>query len=129
LKTAGIFQELWPTTSDAPLPSIFEYVGQQPLPDAGRVVGYLESGHVLIDMIDTAKDVFSNGERIINGSSILTDGVWLWRRDLQYYVRQHNVRLPEEFLADIRSSQYEVPELDLTTRRRCAEEAKALLFA
>jgi hypothetical protein len=43
-------------------------------------------------------------------------------------MRQHNVRLSPEFLADIRSNGYTVPQLDFTTLRRCSQKATALLF-
>jgi hypothetical protein len=35
-----------------------------------------------------------------NGSCELSDGYWIWPEGLSHYVRDHNVRLPDEFVAD-----------------------------
>jgi hypothetical protein len=92
-------------------------------------VAYLRAGHVLIDMMDIQDDVIDpSAEQVMNGSSVATDGDWLWREDLAYYVRRHNVDLPGEFLALIRGRNYQVPEVDPATLDRCADEAARLMF-
>lgn len=37
------------------------------------------------------------------GDAELTDGKWVWPQDLSHYVRDHNVRLPDEFVEYVRS--------------------------
>lgn len=41
----------------------------------------------------------------------LTDGTWEWPSDLAYYVREHHVRLPAEFLQHMVSRRWEIPAL------------------
>jgi len=36
------------------------------------------------------------------GNRELTDGEWVWPEGLSHYVRDHNVRLPDEFVASVR---------------------------
>ncbi|MEE1930954.1 hypothetical protein V1J52_22710 [Streptomyces sp. TRM 70351] len=57
-------------------------------------------------------DVLGSGRYVIGGDSIVTDGEWVWRRDLGFYVRRYHVRLPEEFLNRVRSFGYTVPLVD-----------------
>lgn len=42
----------------------------------------------------------------------LSDGKWIWRGDLWFYVRTHHVELPAEFLADVRGNKHLVPPED-----------------
>lgn len=44
------------------------------------------------------------------GNAELTDGEWFWPEGLAHYVDQHSVRLPEEFVASLRSRGFLVPE-------------------
>ena len=37
-----------------------------------------------------------------NGNLDLTDGVYLWPEGLAHYVREHDVRLPDEFTEHVR---------------------------
>ena len=52
-----------------------------------------------------------------NGSSELTDGVWVWPEGLAHYVRRHDVRLPDVFIRYVldhrRPSKHAVPPGDL----------------
>jgi len=45
-----------------------------------------------------------------NGNLELTDGIYIWPEGLAHYVREHQVRLPHEFVAHVR------------TRRELADE-------
>jgi hypothetical protein len=33
----------------------------------------------------------------------MSDGDWVWRQDLAYFVERYRIRLPEEFLRHVRS--------------------------
>lgn len=128
VKFAGMFRELGPVGVDLVQESIFDNVAQVDLPDLDSVVTYLRSGHLLIDMMDVADDVFDHSRQILNGSSIRTDGVWLWRDDLAHYARQHRVAVPDDLLALIRERRYVVPPLDIDVLRECATVAEELVF-
>ena len=42
-------------------------------------------------------------------ASEYTDGTWLWRGDLSYYVRNYKLKLPEEFIDDMIRNNWKVP--------------------
>ncbi len=113
---------------DIPQESIFEQVLPEGLPDLDEVVEYLKSGYELISMMDVNDDVFEPSRQFLGGSSILTDGDWLWRHDFTQYVRLHRVAVPEELLSTIRQRGYVVPALDEATLIECTQVANALMF-
>lgn len=43
--------------------------------------------------------------------SLYTDGDWLWREDLSYYVTKYHVSLPGEFLVRLRGLNYKPPSV------------------
>ncbi|MEU8607371.1 hypothetical protein AB0C29_05155 [Actinoplanes sp. NPDC048791] len=128
MKLAGMFVELGRLRPPTPQPSILAGVASAPLPDVDAVVAYLRGGHKLIAAMDLQDDVFDPAHQILNGSSILTDGDWLWRHDYAHYVGRHDVEVPPEFLDLIRSRDYAVPELDDPTLDKCAAFAEDLVF-
>ncbi|GIJ27415.1 hypothetical protein Vqi01_25770 [Micromonospora qiuiae] len=128
MRTAGMFVEFGPVRAPEPQPSIFDSVADSELPDLAQVVGYLNSGHILIDVMDVADDPFDPGQQVLNGSTVLTDGDWLWRKDLAYYVRRHRVAVPEEFLILIRDRDYAVPPRSVPELTACSRQARDLMF-
>ncbi|MGC5377491.1 hypothetical protein ACPXB1_03305 [Micromonospora sp. DT68] len=128
LKAAGMFREFGPVRSVEPQQSIFDSVIDEELPDAAQVVTYLNSGHVLIDVMDVADDAFDSTRQVMNGPTVLTDGDWLWRKDLAYYVRRHRIAVPEDFLALIRARNYVVPSRGVPELTDCSRQARELMF-
>jgi hypothetical protein len=123
-----MFVELAQGQHPSPPARIVDSVGDGPLEDVASVLSYLQAGLPLIDMMDIENDVFDPERQIMNGATILTDGEWLWRQDLAYYVRYHDVLLPPDFLALIRSRDYLVPVVDEPVLVALAEEASRLAF-
>jgi hypothetical protein len=80
-------------------------------PDEERLVEYLDSGYLVLPLMEGCPDVLSGAvhRRSGGGSSHLTDGAWLWRQDLAYYVEQYHVELPSAFLEHVRSNKYTLP--------------------
>jgi hypothetical protein len=111
VRTAGMFIELGQTRHPDPPQSIADHIGVEALEDAELVTRYLDSGYLLIDMMDVERDVLDPEQEILSGSSIMTDGEWLWRQDLSYYVRRHRVTLPPDLLATIRERRYTIPSV------------------
>jgi hypothetical protein len=128
MKTAGMFLELGRVRQPTLQHSIRDSVAATPLPDVDRVAAYLRSGHVLIDFMDVKDDVLDHSRQVMGGPTILTDGEWLWRDDLAYYVSRHNVLPPEEFLQLIRKRHYIVPDVDEATLEKITEFAHHLMF-
>mgnify|MGYP004490329077 CR=1 FL=1 len=107
---------------------IRDHIAPDPLRDADRVVAYLRAGHGLIDMMDLEDDPLDPARQVMNGSSILTDGEWLWRYDFAYYVSRHRVVVPEEFLAVIRARHYIVPDVSVERLIALTPDAKRFAF-
>ncbi|MEU6075880.1 hypothetical protein [Micromonospora sp. NPDC047074] len=128
LRFVGMFRELGPVGLGLVQESIFDNVSAVELPDVDEVVRYLRAGYVLIDMMDLADDPFDPARQVMNGSTIRTDGDWLWRDDLAYYVHRHRVTLPEDFLALIRERRYVMPHRDEELLRECSLVAEELMF-
>ncbi|MFI7432514.1 hypothetical protein [Micromonospora haikouensis] len=53
----------------------------------------------------------------------MTDGEWLWRDDLRFYVATHHA------LTYIRANGYRVPDLQIEDRRTAGKEASGFLAA
>jgi len=128
LRTAGMFRELGEVRSVEPQESIFDRLRDDDLPEAEQVIGYLKAGHVLIAAMDIADDPFEPGRQIMNGSTVLTDGDWLWRKDFAYFVERHRVDVPVDFLHLMRSRGFTVPPRDFPTLAACSAQARQLMF-
>jgi hypothetical protein len=109
LKRVGFFRELRHGAPDGP--QLRSLIADLPQPDEARIVDYLKSGVVLIATPAFVEDVLTPGQRI-GSPHILTDGVWAWPGDLAHYVENYHVRLPEEFLTDMRRNNWTVPGED-----------------
>ncbi|MGW7358636.1 hypothetical protein ACWGI0_18905 [Streptomyces sp. NPDC054802] len=83
-----------------------------PYEDAGGIIGYLLAGHDIFSVMGSSDDVLGTGKSILGGDSLFSDGEWVWRGDLWFYVQVHNLKLPEEFLGRIRGNAYQIPPED-----------------
>jgi hypothetical protein len=127
MKTAGFFRELGPEPVEVYAESIHAHLAPEPLPDIDRVLRYLQDGHDLIDVMGAEPDVLGSGQHLAGGASIMTDGEWIWREDLRFYVATYHVQLPDDFLASIRANDYQVPDLPIENLRAASKEAIRIL--
>ncbi|MFD8823697.1 hypothetical protein ACFV1C_15200 [Streptomyces sp. NPDC059605] len=112
MQIADFFQELWPPTFGTPRGSLRDFLAPDPYEDSERITGYLIGGYEVLSIMGSSKDVLGTGKTVLGGDSVFSDGEWIWRGDLWFYVRTHHVELPEEFLAHIRQHDYQVPAKD-----------------
>ncbi|MGI5182566.1 hypothetical protein ACQEVZ_40555 [Dactylosporangium sp. CA-152071] len=66
-------------------------------------------------IMEGVPDVISGSDgfpEMSGASSLLTDGVWVWRRDLAYYLRRYHVALPDEFRDHAARNGYLVPPME-----------------
>ncbi|MFF4081034.1 hypothetical protein ACFYZN_16760 [Streptomyces sp. NPDC001777] len=112
MQIADFFQELWPPSFGTPRGSVRDFLAPNPYEDAKRITEYLIGGHEVFSILGSSTDVLGTGKTTLGGDSIFSDGEWIWRGDLWFYVRTHHVELPEEFLARIRQHDYLVPAED-----------------
>ncbi|MEU9217001.1 hypothetical protein AB0D47_10710 [Streptomyces sp. NPDC048376] len=77
-----------------------------------RLVGYLRRGSGIWSEMGAEADVLDpEAPTLVSGGSLLTDGVWLWRDDLAYYVDRYHLALPADFVARVRELGYTPPEV------------------
>jgi hypothetical protein len=69
--------------------------------DGSALAGRLEHGDVFVQYAGTSWCRFQCCTRSDLGSRDLTDGRWVWPEGLAHYVKEHRVRLPEEFVSDL----------------------------
>ncbi|WP_030549359.1 hypothetical protein [Streptomyces albus] len=127
MKIAGFFEEFWPEgfgTTEGP---VAHFRGESPLEDEELILRYLINGFEIVSVLGAVDDVLGSGERVLAGDSILTDGEWIWRADLRFYVRKYHVRLPEEFLAKARKLDHSVPEIPGSRLREIAQSVMRIL--
>jgi hypothetical protein len=105
----GFFRELYDDEPDSP--SIHEAVRSEPHPDADRIVAYLRQGVALAGVGKYVGDVLNPESKFCVSPGLVTDGVWLWRRDLPYYVATYHVALPEEFSAHMKQNGWRVTSM------------------
>jgi hypothetical protein len=43
------------------------------------------------------------------GATELSDGIWVWPEGLAHYVEKHLIRLPDEFVAHLKTSDFRIP--------------------
>jgi hypothetical protein len=109
LKSVGFFREFYDDEPD--LPSIQDFVRSEPHPEVHRIIGYLRCGIGLAGVGKYVRDVLDPTSRAALTPGLETDGVWLWREDLSYYVGRHNVELPREFIDHMSANNWAVPKL------------------
>ncbi|MDQ0698528.1 hypothetical protein ACH4MN_28585 [Streptomyces anulatus] len=106
---AGFFEELWPPSFGTPVGSLLNFASSEAYEDSKEIAKYLLSGHDLFSVMGSSGDILGSGETVLGGDSIFSDGDWVWRGDLCFYMRKYNVRLPDIFLSHVREKQYLVP--------------------
>ncbi|MGV9589021.1 hypothetical protein [Streptomyces tendae] len=112
VRAVGFFDELspgWGLPTDGP---IKDAVRSSADADEHRLVDYLRQGSDIWSEMGAQADVLDpEGPTLVSGGSLLTDGGWIWRDDLAYYVVRYHLALPEDFVAHVRESGYSPPEV------------------
>jgi hypothetical protein len=73
------------------------------------MVNYLKSGYPILDVMELTTDFIDGAFRVPGGSSVLTDGYFVWRADLASYVERYHIDLPQEFLDAVHNYGYRIP--------------------
>jgi hypothetical protein len=78
--------------------------------ERAQIVAYLKNGLKFISYMGYAFCRFEDGPTGREmGAWDLSDGKWVWPEGLWIYVDRYNVKLPEEFVSDMRASSYRLP--------------------
>lgn len=109
LRPVGFFEELGLAGHYAG--KIRDVARKRAAPNERDVVSYLRGGYVLLDATESATDVIAGETRITGSSSLISDGTWVWRLDLPYYVERYHLSLPGDFMAHLTSLNFVMPEI------------------
>ncbi|MEU3740521.1 hypothetical protein AB0E78_26090 [Streptomyces sp. NPDC032198] len=113
IKVAGFFEELSPGWGLPTSGSIREFTNPAGVPDEDRITSYLRNSTGIWSEMSAGPDVLDPDAPLLSGiGSLYTDGEWLWREDLAYYVETYHITLPGEFVSRIRSFTYNPPEIE-----------------
>lgn len=97
MKAVGIFRELG-VDLPATVPSIFPSAGALDRATATDLAAYLDAGVPVFDVMEVTFDPFDHANTIAGGSSLVSDGIWVWRNDLAFLVGRYRIALPHEFV-------------------------------
>lgn len=112
LQRYGFFKDLEHGDEDGgELASLRGTAGYEPILKE-KVIGYLDSGELLIACPGLARDVFSDKNEMAGSPDILTDGQWAWPGDLAYYVRKYDVPVSVEMLRTMQSNGWKIPVIE-----------------
>lgn len=70
--------------------------------DKEKIVNYLQNGKKESICPKNAYDIIS-GKMIATFFYVLTDGEYVWKSDLPYYVDKYNIELPKNFIEKVTS--------------------------
>jgi hypothetical protein len=104
MKILGFYEEFWPVGVGTPDGSVREFTEKAPGFLEDESADYLGKGHEIFASMGTTEDVLGSGEVVLGGGSIYTDGEWIWRRDLGFYLLRYHLRLPGDFVEKVRTA-------------------------
>lgn len=111
IRILGLYEELWKPRFGKSLGSILDARTDDPLADEAEVLAYLQAGTWLFEFMAFKKDVFGGDNGIPAAGSPMTDGEWVWKSDLLFYLPVYHVRLDPDFLSHVRAIDYRMPEI------------------
>ena len=79
--------------------------------DEEKLLRYLHGNTVLAATASMVDDVLDPRWRAVAPLEIVTDGAWVWPRDLAYYVEQYHVAVPLQFVLQIELHDWVQPDL------------------
>src|SRR5262245_21477278 len=109
LRFAGFFREL--RHGDPGGPSLRDVIATTPQPEQELIAHYLDTGEVLATTGSLVDDQLEPATREVARLEVLTDGIWVWPRDLSYYVMTYNAIVPSDFTEHMRRRGWRPPNL------------------
>ncbi|MGW5118131.1 hypothetical protein ACWEQ8_22260 [Streptomyces noursei] len=111
MELVGFYREMESNNAEVYKESIANAYGRGGGYEATLVSSYLRSGYPILDVTESTVDVIDGSFRVPGGSSVLTDGRFVWREDLAAYVDHYSLSLPDSFLDYIRENNFKVPNV------------------
>ncbi|WP_394779531.1 hypothetical protein [Undibacterium sp.] len=97
MKVVGLYRELI-VGNNRSLESIRSVINQLSSEQSEIIVRYLKAGIPVFDVMEASIDPFDSRTRISGGPSLVSDGHWVWRRDLAHFVEKYRIGLPPDFI-------------------------------
>ncbi len=98
----------WRESGIVEAPPLFDWTDRAWKPDDhNQIVAYLEDAKCVC--ATTSPDFCPLCPTTLRAFHYQSDGTWIWSSSLAHLVRDHNVRLPDDFVASIRSNHYMPP--------------------
>lgn len=107
LRPVGIYAESY-ARPRPDLPS----VRQQPVEifDRTRIIDYMRAVTPAFEVLEVTTDLVDGTTKIKSGSSLVTDGVWVWRTDSIQHLSAHELSIDPAFLKHVRAHDYQAPK-------------------
>ncbi|MXO58492.1 hypothetical protein GRI89_02880 [Altererythrobacter salegens] len=102
MKTIGLIAELEGRQPRKDLPLLKQASYKLDKDDVDAVIAYLNSGIDVIDIMGSSQDPLDKTKYIPGGYSIQSDGYWIWRADLTYFVSKYRIQLPDLFIHSVK---------------------------
>ncbi|MGW4244227.1 hypothetical protein [Nocardia sp. NPDC004722] len=106
LKPVGIYREMFSRVRDE-LPTLRKSGLSYEIEDRNLVAAYMKAGTPIFDVMGSSTDLLDPAKSIHSGPSLVSDGEWIWRLDSIHYLENYAVEIPAEFLAHVRSRNYQ----------------------
>jgi hypothetical protein len=106
---AGFFRELPHGLPDGD--SLRQAVQESAGADEEKLLSYLRGNTVLAATAALVDDVLDPERRAVAPLELVTDGAWVWPRDLAYYLERYHVALPLQFVLQIELHNWAQPRL------------------
>ncbi|MFJ7417673.1 hypothetical protein ACIQXD_03530 [Streptomyces uncialis] len=111
MRLIGFFKELDPRNPAVYTEELSNPGAEQPDYPKSDVVRYLSAGYPILDVMEGTSDVIGSAFRVPGGSSVVSDGTFAWRVDLEHYVQHYEIPLPVEFVSFMRENGFLIPRL------------------
>lgn len=111
MRVLGYYEECW--RAGTPDLHIADFVRDEPYQCEGLVLSYLCKSTLIFAAMGVSVDVLGSDGQILGGDSLLTDGEWVWRKDLGFYVETYHLELPGDFLDRVKVFEGQPPEVSV----------------
>ncbi len=109
MKVIGLYKNIDKKKNDS-LDEMSTYVNMFTGNNIQLIIDYLNNGIPVFDVMGVSIDPFDSNTVISGGPSLISDGYWIWRYDLAYFMEKYNLGLPDEFIIHAASHTNKISE-------------------
>ena len=98
-------------------------LSKNPSPNHLLIVSYMRESSTLDEdvMFGFSVDYFDES-KFIGPRKLYTDGVWIWSTDIIYYVEKYFLKLPSEFLSEMKKLNWQTTTLSQAQKQALIEK-------